>query len=474
MATVDPPIIINGEPVPLDGRDVYEFSNSSVTIRLPKLNEGHVQALTTLPRKELRNVPATEIIEFFYRLSRLWLDESYPRRRQLLELGPQITGESPEVYLHSLKLAIGLTATKAFLGDILDSELGSRMLLDEWMPRQNVLLRAEPIGKLFHVIIGNVPVAGIHSPVRWIPCKNINFVKLPARDVTTLLSFVASFRDPQANHPVTKTSSVFYYAGDDEAWIERLTGIADGVCARGGAESTRFYRELAGPGVDVIEYGLESGVQIIRWDDTSAHDPPARRAHDICVSDQEACFSPQIIYVLGHANAFVEKLRAALVSRSRVWPKGQYELDQSAHLHIAARCHEFAGGEGFLPAEMGWMLLRTSLGSKSPSTIPSAAPSTSCRPCDAAECLKAIDPTVQTVGVEPAALAHEVKDELARRGAQRIANIGFVEVPRLGLGHGGKNLDRLLRWTALERERSYNCRIYDMNYDEPIHDFSTE
>ncbi|BBP02936.1 acyl-CoA reductase [Sulfuriferula plumbiphila] len=452
-----------------DGGERYVFYNDDVEFAIPRLDDLSFQAIRDADGIPLRNCSVNDIIGFLSRIGKLWRDDDYPLRRLLLDLGPKATGESVDTYRHSLDLFIGLISTKAYLGDIIDAELRNRLYLDEWVPYHNVYLRAEPLGRLLHIIVGNVPVASVYSLVRGILTKNVNIAKLPSRDVVTLSLFARSFFDLAPEHPITKTTSVVYWDRNEDQWIDRFMDIAHGLCIWGGEKSVEIYKSKARIGVEVIEYGPKLGAQIIRWNEADAGNLPIRVAHDIAVFDQEACFCPQIIYLEGNIDSFIEALSEALERYTKIWPKGQYEVDHYAHMNYVKLAHLYKGGDVRACERLSWLIVKLPVGHDIALEHPLGR-TIYVRPVhDVRECVQFLDCRNQTVGVDPIEVGHELKDALAERGVQRISNIGYVDIPRLGLGHDGKYLDRLVRWAALERERDFNCKIYDVPYEEKLH-----
>lgn len=469
MQSYSLPIIIGGEIIePQAGDSNYCFTINDVEVKMPKINKEHLNKISEINRDIIHDIPVNEIITFLSEVGRLWRDEGYHGRKLLLELGPRVTGESLEMYIHNMKLIIGLISTRSFTQDILDIELRNRSLIDEWVPYHNAYIHAEPLGRLLHIMAGNIPIASVYSLVRGLLTKNVNIAKVSKRDMVTLTLFVKSFYDVDPNHPVTKTVSTLYWERSETEIIDFFMGIADGVCVWGGGETVRYYKEKAKPGTEILEYGPKRGAQIIRWDPSTAGDLVSRVARDISVDDQEACFSPQIIYLEGEADSFISELSKELERFSTIWPKGLYDIDHFAHANYVLKSYEFCGCKTFKNSNLDWLIVKVN---RYPDILLEhplgrtifVYPLTKIN-----DCLQYIDKTVQTIGVEPIELAYEMKDELTKRGVLRITNIGFVDIPRLGIAHDGIYINRLVRWVGLDRPRDYEAKIYDVGYEENI------
>ena len=105
----------------------------------------------------------------------------------------------PSIYYDLGLLSTALRRIKVY--DMLESEIGDPYLLDEWLPRKTVYLHAEPRGKVTHIMVGNIPMAGLFSIVRSVMTKNMTIAKLPKRDAVTSLLFALSFVAQRAGPP---------------------------------------------------------------------------------------------------------------------------------------------------------------------------------------------------------------------------------------------------------------------------------
>ena len=94
------------------------------------------------------------------------------------------------------------------------------------------MARAIPIGKLLHIVAGNVPIVSILSFIMGILTKNVNIVKVASGGLSTFIHFVLSFQDIDKNHPITKTTSAIYWEHDSEAEKECFD-IVNGILVWG-------------------------------------------------------------------------------------------------------------------------------------------------------------------------------------------------------------------------------------------------
>lgn len=466
MRYLELPIIIGGEVYNVNkDYENYILSYKNLEVKIPKLNDELIEKIDLIKGEDIHNLTLNDIVNFLCKVAQLWRNPDYHYRKVLMEVGPTITGQSPQMYTHNVGVMLSLISFKEYLQDMVHSELNNKALLDEWLPCYNAYIHAEPLGNLLHIISGNVPMAGVYSIVRGILTKNVNLAKLSSRDIITLLLFIQSFRDVDPNHPITKSTSAVYWERKDEKLINYFTQKANGICIWGGKETIESYKAKCGLGCEIIEYGPKTGMQIIQWDENSAHDLPLRVARDICMFDQEACLSPQIIYIQGNVDTFIQKLKKGLQDYTQLWPKAENEIDHFVHMNYTIKANAFCGNPSENSETLDWLIInkkeRVDISLEHPlgRTI-YIYPLENIR-----DCLQFVDSKIQTVGVEPKSLAYELKDELSKRGVLRIANIGFVDAPRHGLVHESQYLTRLVRICGIEREVTYRYKEYDVPDD---------
>lgn len=459
---IELPLIINGCCLyPSETEKVYSFLGDDIEVLLPNASLKQLKELEDIDTNPLVNVPVNEIIDFLSKVGKLWMNKDYRYRKLLEEIGPKLTGESKAMYDLTISLLIDITYFKSYLQNMIEAELNNKRILDEWVAHFDCYIRAVPLGNLLHIIAGNVPLASIYSVIRGLVTKNMNICKLPGRDIVTLIAFALSCQDVDKEHPVTKALSVLYWDRNELDKIEHYTSHANGICIWGGADTVHYYKGFSKPGTEVIEYGPKTGVQIIEWNDKSSEDLVYRVARDICVFSQEACFSPQIIYLLGDVDDFIQHLGKALDLYKELWKKTVNEIDHYAHMNIAKSMHEFCGNPCLAEEQRNWMIVNLKNVGNNFVEHPLGRTIYIHGIAEPKDCLKYINRNIQTVGIEPKSLAFELRDELVQRGVLRIANIGYVEGPRQGLCHDGVSIQRLVRLVGMERELEYSYQAYE-------------
>ena len=102
--TLNLPMLIGGREI--DGKNHFQLEYDDLIIRFPFLDDELRNTVISLDKDSIHDLTLTEIISFLQKVSELWVDENYLLRKKLLEYGPRISGQSPEMYKASRRLWI--------------------------------------------------------------------------------------------------------------------------------------------------------------------------------------------------------------------------------------------------------------------------------------------------------------------------------------------------------------------------------
>ncbi|WP_327066267.1 acyl-CoA reductase [Kitasatospora sp. NBC_01302] len=172
-----------------------------------------------------------------------------------------------------------------------------------------------PVGLLVHVTPGNAPAAGALSVIEGLLAGNINAAKTSgdSRFTQQLLAQLAAL-DPSG--AIARRVIVLAFPSSRTDWLARLCACADAVAAWGGEEALAGVGKLVPAGCRLVDWGPKLSFAYLteeRW-----ADPATLRgiAADICRLDQQACSSPQLVYLdtedEAQVLAFAERFAAVL------------------------------------------------------------------------------------------------------------------------------------------------------------------
>jgi long-chain-fatty-acyl-CoA reductase len=459
------PIVVCGErKEPGGGNDIVVPYGKDLEVRIPALDRADVQKMRDCTNADLRALHIDDIAIFMNEVGSLWLDEKSELRRLAIEYAADTTQYlGPSIYYDLGLLSTALRRIKIY--DLLESEIGDPYYLDEWRPKKTVYLHAEPRGKVLHLMVGNIPMAGLFSIVRSILTKNVTIAKLPKRDIVTSLLFALSFIEVDPAHPITKSITAAYWEPGSPIEDEML-GAADVVCAWGQKESIEPIKRKLSYGTEFVEFGPKRSFHLIGRDTPDFDYAAMRAAYDISIYDQAACFSPLETFIEGAPGPYVTALGRWLEKSLTRIPKGESSVDEQANCTRSRADAKFRGWEVHHVGHQGWTIIVTD----GPCAIEDHPLNRTMyvHPVkDLREALPFITKDTQTVAIHPIERAMAMADELAARGAARITEVGRVGRPRPGFAHDGMYpMARLVRWVTVERGIRFKYKFWGLSPDE--------
>jgi len=436
------------------GAEVHElrFPNGS-RVSIPVLTKAHTDTILVQDRFLLRDVPLQEIVAFLRNVGNNWKSKEYARRRLYVRQLQEHLGYSEKAAeLEANWIAMSL-ASHGYMYDQVTSELGSRQILDGWVRRDEVDLRAYPRGRALHILAGNVPLAGITSILRALLTKNVCVVKAASSDPFTPVALALSFLDVSPQHPVARALSVVSWSRQATGPnARRLLEAADVICAWGAAGAIEWATQGLKADTELLRFGPRRSVAAIG---VQAEVETAARAlaHDVCVYDQRACFSVQQAFVQGPVDVFVAALQRAMKLYAEILPKGTHDFDEQAMASLALREATFLGASVHSDTAAGYGIViappRHLRGHPLGRTV-------FVHPVDdIAEIVPFLGPDVQTVAVAPWDLSLRHRDAFAQAGVTRVVELGMANLWRQGGGHDGMlPLQRLVRFVSAEMPAS--------------------
>jgi long-chain-fatty-acyl-CoA reductase len=458
------PILINGEVRETSSDGFYTVSyESGLEVSIPKPTRADIEELRRATNEELFRMPIDDILVFLSEVGKRWADPSFHLREEAQRHAVEITGYNERIvgYDHFV-VSAGLSRAKLYR--FLENDLGDGYLLDEWRPVQAVYRRVIPRGKAVHVMVGNVPMAALFTIVRSVITKNLTIAKLPQRDLVTSLYFALACHDLDPDHPVTKSLSVLYWEGGS-ALEDDFLGLGDVVCVWGQKPAIEGIKRKLRYGQELIEFGPRRSLHMIGRDTPDWSYAGMKAAYDMSVYDQEACFSPLVAFVEKPVEPFVESIQPWLDHFVDRLPKGLESDDVRAHV-TQKRMEAKLDGHRVIESPDGtdWTLIVADR----PCEVPEHPLNRTLYVFGVDDLSDAYDwlgRDLQTVTIHPFDRHVDVATELARRGADRIVDLGRAGRPRPGFSHDGMlPLAKMVRWVSIERPLSFK---YEFVSEDP-------
>jgi len=325
------------------------------------------------------------------------------------------------------------------LEPIITRELGQGALDDKWMEDGRARLKAYPVGVVGHWPAGNIEIQPLLSMTCALLGGNRCLVRIPKglRDQTRQL--IEKLVQSDSDHLVTSRIRLLVFDHERLDLHRAMAQSVDGAMIWGGEEAVTEVRALPFPHwARLAVFGPRISVAAIdapSWNRPAARDVFCRRiARDVWQFDQQACSSPQVLFLetsKGHpAGEFVQALKVAFEAENRVHPREtiQASLTSAICQARASWLLEDVANSATFPTGPEWTIL---LGQGS--EIPQPTGGRTLTVLEVTYLLEAVaklNGNVQTLGlamVNPESAA-TVAAVAAFRGVDRIVPLGRMHV----------------------------------------------
>ena len=325
------------------------------------------------------------------------------------------------------------------LEPILLSELGADLLNGGWRKDRQARLRAFPLGVVGHWPAGNIEIQPVLSLTCALLGGNSCLVRVPSGLVETTEPIIEKLQE--VDHVGLLTERIFM-ATFDHARTDLHDAMAqsvDGAMIWGGAEAVSQVRALPfPPWARVLVFGPRISVAAMdasAWGDPKERSSWCRRiARDVWQFEQQACSSPQVLFLERGAGCnhteFVEDLKRAFQVENRAHPRHQIHpaLTSAICLARASWLLDNTANHAWFPDSPDWTILEGSgVGIPKPTQ---GRTLTVLLVDDLLEVIAKFDGTVQTLGLgsndpqKEAALALSA----GSHGVDRVVKLGQMHV----------------------------------------------
>lgn len=325
------------------------------------------------------------------------------------------------------------------LEPVLLRELGPNSLNGGWQEDGRARLRAFALGVVGHWPAGNIEIQPVLSLTCALLGGNGCLVRVPSRLVGITRRVMEKLQE------VDRTGSLInrvVMASFDHSRMDLHAAMAqavDGAMIWGGADAVSQVRGLPFPHwARVVVFGPRlsaAAMDAETWGDQTERSSWCRRiARDVWQFDQQACSSPQALFLERGAGCdpgeFVEELRQAFQEENRQHPRQQIEpaLTSAICLARASWLLDNDRNRALFPASPDWTIL---LGTGAEMPNPTQGRTLSVLVVD--DLLKVIsqfDGTLQTLGlgVRDAQKEEKLAQAAGRSGVDRIVKLGRMHV----------------------------------------------
>jgi long-chain-fatty-acyl-CoA reductase len=464
------PFIVYGSQWTASSENLREITTpTNLKITTPLLNEEIVSKLLEIDRNMLQDVTTQEIISFLYNVGQNWKSEEYNRRRLYIRYLIKYLGYSEKMAEHEANWIAMLFSSHYYLYDMIACELGHRDILDTWIRREEADVKAFPLGRVLHIVPGNVPMSTTLSILRALITKNVSIIKSSSSDLVTPIFIALSFLDIDAMHPIARSINVIHWESSNsssDSLIRNLVQSANGLCAWGSKDAMNWASEQSlYTDAEIIKFGPKRSLSIL-GKDADIKDAARALAHDMCVYDQKGCFSVRQVFTQIDPQLILEELTNALnLYQDVILPKGIHSVDENAVFSLILEEAKFLGSNVIKDYDGSWSIVIA------PPVEIEEHPlgrTVFLHHIDKFEEIeKYIDRSVQTVTLCPWNLSFDLRDKFARLGVSRIVDFGMNNIFRIGSAHDGSYpLQKFVRYASVELSSDHYLKGINIPTDQ--------
>jgi phenylacetate-coenzyme A ligase PaaK-like adenylate-forming protein len=227
---------------------------------------------------------------------------------------------------------------RSSLEDKISRELGTRdpffFIRPEY--RSNVFERWAPLGFLVHIAPTNAFSVGAYSVIEGLLAGNINFLKTGGSDPPFAQLFLKGLIDLDRSGTIAAKIFACRISSTDQKTLREILSHADGVAAWGNEAALDGVKAMSPTFARFVDWGPKISFALFANDSLDDEKAIAALAEECCLLEQQACSSPQCVYVESDDRELIEnfaqRLAAALEKVSPNIPRKEPGLHEQAEI----------------------------------------------------------------------------------------------------------------------------------------------
>ncbi|MFJ8210622.1 acyl-CoA reductase [Streptomyces sp. NPDC096033] len=219
-------------------------------------------------------------------------DPAHPVRARLAAHLP--AGEDPAVLAE-----LGGLLGRRELTRKLRRELGGARpgRLDRADPRETIYEAWAPVGLVAHIAPGNAATVAPLSIVEGLLAGNVNVLKTSGADTLFTQHLVAELAALDPTGALAARVVVLRFPSSRQEWLRLMCAPADAVAVWGGEDAVQGVAAHVPAGCRLVEWGHRISFAYLTGDAWSDPGTLEALADDVCLHEQQACSSPQVVYL---------------------------------------------------------------------------------------------------------------------------------------------------------------------------------
>ncbi|MEU1075862.1 MULTISPECIES: acyl-CoA reductase [unclassified Streptomyces] len=184
--------------------------------------------------------------------------------------------------------------------------------------RETVYEAWAPVGLVAHIAPGNAATVAPLSIVEGLLAGNVNILKTSGGDTLLTQHLLAELAAFDTSGALAARVVVLRFSSSRKEWLEQMCAPADAVAVWGGESAVEGIAAHVPPGCRLVEWGHRISFAYLTRDAWDESETLEALADDVCLHEQQACSSPQVVYldtederdVFAFAERFAEVLAA--------------------------------------------------------------------------------------------------------------------------------------------------------------------
>ncbi|MDT0464417.1 acyl-CoA reductase [Streptomyces gibsoniae] len=202
--------------------------------------------------------------------------------------------------------------------------------------RETVYESWAPVGLLVHIAPGNAATVAPLSVVEGLLAGNLNILKTSSADTALALDLLAALGAADTTGLIAERVVALRFPSSRREWLRTLCGQADAIAVWGGEDAVAAVSDLAPPGCRIVEWGHRISFAYLTREAAADAGTLDALAEDVCRFDQQACSSPQVVYLdtenAEEVWAFAERFAEHLAKISATWPAPRPSTAEQAEI----------------------------------------------------------------------------------------------------------------------------------------------
>ncbi|ARF58517.1 acyl-CoA reductase [Streptomyces gilvosporeus] len=163
--------------------------------------------------------------------------------------------------------------------------------------RETVYEAWAPVGLLVHIAPGNAATVAPLSVVEGLLAGNVNVLKTSRNDTPLTRHLLAELAAADPTGAVGRRIVALHFPSRRQDLMRLLCAPADAVAVWGGEDAVEGVAALVPPGCRLVEWGHKISFAYLAREAWTDRDGLAALAADVCRAEQQACSSPQVVYL---------------------------------------------------------------------------------------------------------------------------------------------------------------------------------